>query len=83
MNLSRTGRVFILSFTITLGLAGIARATEITDLAWNETNIRTLRGLDKEAYFRFYIRQEDPENEQEWTADTLGLEYKWYPAGDR
>ena len=82
MNLSGKGRIFILSLTITLGLARVARAIEITELAWNEANIRTLRGLDKEAYFRFYIRQEDPENEQEWTADTLGLEYDWYPAGD-
>lgn len=74
--------MFIVFLVITLGFANVAAGAEITDLPWNDTNIKTLRTMDKEVYFRFYIRQTDPENEGEWTADSLGLQYDWYSAGN-
>jgi hypothetical protein len=73
--------VFVLLAMI-FGFANNAFAAEIADLAWNEANIKTLRAIDKAAYYRFYSRQEDPNNEMEWSEDNLGLDYDWYPAGN-
>jgi FG-GAP-like repeat len=74
----------MLAFTLTtvLAFASAASSAEIDTLAWNQSNIKRLRALGKHAVFRFFLRQEDPDNEMEWNESNLLLDYHWYPAGD-
>jgi len=67
-----------------LALASVtSSAQKIEDIPWDESHIKTLRALGKLAAFRFFIRQEDPDNEMEFTESSLGFGFDWYPSGDR
>lgn len=46
-----------------LAFASAAFSAEIDSLAWNQSNIKTLRAMGKHAVFRFLVRQENPNNE--------------------
>lgn len=75
-------KTFIILLITMLAFASAASSAEIDTLAWNESNIKTLRALGKHAVFRFFIRQADSVNEMEWNESNLLLNYDWYPAGD-
>jgi len=75
-------KTLIILLTAMLAFASAASSAEIDTLAWNQTNIKRLRALGKHAVFRFFLRQEDPDNEMEWNESNLILDYNWYPAGD-
>jgi hypothetical protein len=57
-------------------------AQKIEDIPWDESHIKTLRASGKAAAFRFFIRQEDPDNEMESTESSLDFGFDWYPAGE-
>ena len=56
-------------------------AQKIEDIPWDEAHIKQLRAAGKHAMFRFFIRQEDPDNEMEWNESNIHWDYAWYPAG--
>jgi hypothetical protein len=56
-------KILICLLTIMLAFA----SAEIDRLAWNESNLKTLQAMGRDAVFRFFIRQEDPDNELERT----------------
>jgi hypothetical protein len=75
-------KTLIILLTAMLAFARAASSAEIDTLAWNQSNIKRLRALGKHSVFRFFLRQEDPDNEMEWNESNLLLDYHWYPAGD-
>jgi len=75
-------KILIVLLMTMLAFASAASSAEIDSLPWNESNIKTLRAMGKHAVFRFLIRQEDPDNEMEWTESNIHWDYHWYPAGD-
>jgi hypothetical protein len=75
-------KILVVLLTAMLAFASAVSSAEIDTLAWNEANIKTLRAMGKHAVFRFLLRQEDPDNEMEWTESSLHWGYHWYPAGD-
>ena len=75
-------KTLIVLLTTMLAFASAAFSAEIDSLAWNQSNIKKLRAMGKHAVFRFLIRQEDPDNEMEWTESDIVWGYDWYPAGD-
>ena len=73
----------LISFLIAMfAVASAAFSAEIDNLPWTQSNIKTLRALPKDAVFRFFIHQYDPDNEMEWTAENIIWDYEWYPAGE-
>jgi hypothetical protein len=75
-------KILIILVTTILAFASVASTAEIDSLAWKQSNIKKLRAMGKHAVFRFLIRQEDPDNEMEWTESNIQWAYDWYPAGD-
>jgi hypothetical protein len=75
-------KILILLLTTILAFASAAFSAEIDSLAWNKSNIKTLRAMGKHAVFRFLIRQVDPRDENGWTESDLDWGYNWYPAGN-
>jgi hypothetical protein len=75
-------KILILLLTTILAFASAAFSAEIDSLAWNQSNIKTLRAMGKHAVFRFLMRQVDPHDENGWTESNLNWGYDWYPAGD-
>lgn len=61
--------------------ASVAAGAEIRDLAWNESNIKTLRAFDKAAVLRFE-NETSPAWAKQTESDFHSYEYHWYPAGD-
>lgn len=75
-------KVLIILLAAILPFASAAySAQKIEDIPWDESHIKQLRA-GKHAVFRFLLRQEDPNNEMEWTESSLHWNYNWYPAGD-
>jgi len=73
----------LVSFLIAMfAVASVAFSAEIDNLPWNQSNIKTLRALPKDAVFQFFIRQYDPDNEMEWTEENIEWDSEWYPAGE-
>src|SRR3972149_3552871 len=73
-------KTLIAALAMTLALAGLALGTEITDLAWNESNIETLRALDKAAVARLINQVQSG-----WfdiSDDNVG-EFAWANLGDK
>ena len=75
-------KILIILLATMLAFASVASSAEIDSLVWNQSNIKQLRAMGKHAVFRFLIRQEDPDNEMEWTESKIHWGYNWYPAGD-
>jgi hypothetical protein len=68
--------------TTILAFATVAfSAQKIEDIPWDESHIKQLRSAGKHALFRFFDRQEDPDNEMEWNEPDIGWDHAWYPAG--
>jgi len=78
-----TMKKILVSFLIAMfAVASVAFSAEIDNLPWNQSNIKTLRALPKDAVFQFFIRQYDPDNEMEWTEENIEWDSEWYPAGE-
>jgi hypothetical protein len=56
-------QILIFLLPTMLAFASAAFSAEIDSLAWNQSNIKTLRAMGKHAVFRFLVRQENPNNE--------------------
>jgi hypothetical protein len=72
-------KTLIVLLTTMLAFAGAASSAEIADLAWNESNIKTLRGANNAEVFRF-VTGGDPEAGVSSLNDLYMFD--WYPAGD-
>jgi len=72
-------KISIVLLTTILAFASAASGAEIDYLAWNESNIKTLRALDKAVVFRF-VTGGDPEEGVSSLSDLDN--FNWYPAGD-
>ena len=75
-------KILIVLLMTMLAVASAAySAQKIKDIPWDQSHIKQLRAAGKHSMFRFFIRQEDPDNEMEWNESSLYWDYKWYPAG--
>jgi len=73
-------RVLIVLLTTILAFASIVFAAgKIGDIAWNESNIKTLRSFDKAAVLRVVQRIDDSDFSLSYYGE---FEFDWYPAGD-
>src|SRR5271156_1198729 len=72
-------KLLIVLLTTILAFASAAFSAEIDDLAWNESNIKTLRALDKAAVFRL-VTDGGPEAPSLY--DNGWFEFGWHRAGD-
>jgi len=72
-------KLLIVLLTTILAFASAAFSAEIDDLAWNESNIKTLRALDKAAVFRL-VTDGGPEAPSLY--DNGWFEFDWHRAGD-
>jgi len=73
----------IMLLTAIFAFARVASSAEkIGDLAWNESNIKTLRAADNETVFRFSC-EIDPECGDLTLSSVDYFEFHWYPAGDK
>ncbi len=76
----RKGLVVLLAMILAFG--GVASsAQKIEDIPWDEAHIKQLRAASKHAMFRFFARQEDPDNELLWDEPSTSWDSAWYPAG--
>jgi len=73
-------KVLIVLLTTILAFASIVFAAgKVGDIAWNESNIKTLRSFDKAAVLRVVQRIDDSDFS---LSDYGEFEFDWYPAGD-
>ena len=77
MRLLVTGLVLVLAVVDSFGRA--ACGVEIADLAWKESNIKTLRGFNEDACYRFFNRDDLDAAE---TEAPIYPDCDWYPAGN-
>ncbi len=73
----------IMAVALVLGLTGVGFGAEIGDLAWDESNIKTLRAVDKAAVAHFMSRFGGSEGTPDAVKPSEILEFEWVDlAGD-
>ncbi len=66
------GKASVVLLATILAFASVASsAQKIEDIPWDEAHIKQLRAAGKHAMFRFFGRQEDPENDMEWNESSI------------
>jgi hypothetical protein len=73
-------KVLTVFLTAIVASASLAAGAEIRDLAWDESNIKTLRAFNKAAVLRFE-NEINPAWAEQSESDFHSYEYHWYPAG--
>src|SRR5580704_794047 len=72
--------VFLLA-TILAFVSIASGAQKIEDIPLDQSHIKQLRAASKHAMFRFFDKQQDPDNDMEWNVSSISWDYAWYPAG--